>query len=180
MPRSSSVPKGFHSLRGTGRARRDSAGSSASLGEALLSGSVLIRATPESTKVMRVQFVAMHGELRISFTQVTDSCTQSFELCRLDYRTLAVGWFRDDPAMFILAATHNDKLFHEIYCYPTDVSRNLWLGVLKSNNAIVVPMFLKNMRIKYCVNATGAHETDHTFGHVINAVREVTEFELSL
>ena len=176
MRRSASVPKGFHSLRGTGRARRDSAASSASRGEALLSGSVLIRATPESTKVMRVQFAAMDGELRIRFTQVTDSRTQAFELCRLDYRTLAVGWFRDDPAMFILAATDHDKLFHEIYCYPTDVSRNIWLGVLKSKYAIVVPMFLKNMRIKRSDAAAGAHETADTFGHVINAVCEVTDF----
>ena len=174
MRRSASVPKGFHSLRGTTayRARRDSPASSASLGESLLSGSVLIRATPESTKVMRVQFVAMDGELRIRFTQVTDSRIQAFELCRLDYRTLAVGWFRDDPAMFILAATDHDKLFHEIYCYPTDVSRNVWLGVLKSNYAIVVPMFLKNMRIKRSDATAGAHETADSLGHVMHSVLE--------
>ena len=173
MRRSSSVPKGFHSLRGTGRARRDSAASSASLGEALLSGSVLIRATPGATKVMRVQFVAMRGELLIRFTQVTDGRVQAFELCRLDYRTLAAGWFWDDPAMFILAATDHGKLFCEIYCYPTDVPRDVCLVVLESNHVVMMPFY---QRLKRSDATAGAHETADTFGHVINAVCEVTEF----
>jgi len=173
MRRSASLPNSFHALDGTGRARRDSAASAASRAEALLSDSVLIRATPGATKVMRVQFVAMRGELLIRFTQVTDGRVQAFELCRLDCRTLVAGWFWDDPAMFILAATDHGKLFCEIYCYPTDVPRDVWLGVLESNHVVMMPFY---QRLNRSVDTADAHDTAHTFGHLINTVCEVTDF----
>ncbi len=125
---------------------------------------------------MRVQFVARRGELLIRFMQVADADgqVQVFELCRLDYRTLASGWFWHDNAMFILAATDHGKLFHEIYCYPTDVPRDVWLGVLESNRVVMMPFY---QRLKRSDATAGAHETTDTLGHVINAVSEVTEFD---
>jgi hypothetical protein len=144
MRHSVSVPSRLHlSFRGkTASASRH--------GAELVAGSVVIRAAPHATKVMSVQFVTAAHELKIRFMQLTDGRVHAFELCRLDYRTLAAGWFWDDPTMFVLAVTDHGQLLHEIYCYPTDVTRNSWLRVFEGKRMqsmpIVGPRLLVDIR----------------------------------
>jgi hypothetical protein len=155
MRHCASVPRSLHSSFRGKRASAVSPPSTASTVTAaaaaapaapagLVAGSVLIRAAPHATKVMSVQFVAAAHELRIRFMQLTDGQVHAFELCRLDYRTLAAGWFWDDPAMFVLAATDHNQLFHEIYCYPTDVPRNTWLRVFEGKRMRSMPLVDKH------------------------------------
>jgi hypothetical protein len=152
MRHSASVPRSLHSSFRGKRASAVSPPSTASTvtpaapaaPAGLVAGSVLIRAAPHASKVMSVQFVAAAHELRIRFIQLTDGRVHAFELCRLDYRTLAAGWFWDDPAMFVLAATDHNQLFHEIYCYPTDVPRNAWLRVFEGKRMRSMPLVDNN------------------------------------
>jgi len=121
---------------------------------------VLIKAFPESSKVMLVQFVASDKELNIKFTQLINGNMQYFTLCTLDYSNLVVGWYWNNPNMFIIAALHNDKLYHEIYCYPSDISRNEWLKFFEKNNIYSLPFF-KNFN------------QDYNTKYIINSVKEI-------
>jgi hypothetical protein len=71
--------------------------------------------------------------------------------------------------MLVLAATDDGKLFCEIYCYPTDVPRDVWLGVLESNHVVMMPFY---QRLKRSDATAGAHETADSLGHVIHRVLE--------
>jgi hypothetical protein len=122
----------------------------------VFSDNVLIKAFPESSKVMLVQFVASDKELNIKFTQLINSKMQYFSLCNLDYSNLVVGWFWNNPNMFVIAASHNNKLYHEIYCYPRDIQRNEWLKFFEKNNIYSLPFFenfKQNYNTKYIINS---------------------------
>jgi hypothetical protein len=172
MRRSTSVPKNLRSharAASAARAARD-----AMPDYALMAGSVSIRALPQSTKVMRVRFVATDHELRILFEQATQGRVQAFELCRLDYRTLAAGCVRHDPATFVIAATDNDKLFYEIYCLPTDIPRNVWLGLFKFKHVLMTPFFTQ-IRSRRSSDCSGAPDDADAVRYAMHAVCEVTE-----
>ena len=125
----------------------------------LFSDNVLIKAFPESSKVMLVQFVASDKELNIKLTQLINGNMQYFTLCTLDYSNLVVGWHWNNPNMFIIAALHNDKLYNEIYCYPSDISRNEWLKFFEKKNIYSLSFFKdfnnfkQNYNNKYIINS---------------------------
>ncbi len=116
--------------------------------EKVFSDNVLIKAYPESSKCMLVQFVASDKELNIKFTQLINGNMQYFTLCNLDYSNLVIGWIWNIPNMFIIAASQNDKVLHEIYCYPSDISRNEWLKFFEKKNIYPLPFF-KNFNQDY-------------------------------
>jgi len=171
MQRSTSVPR---NLRSHARAASAASASDAMLDYALMAGSVCIRARPQSPTVLRVRFVATDRELRILFEQATDGRVQAFELCRLDYRTLAAGCVRHDPATFVIAATDHDKLFYEIYCLPTDIPRNVWLGLFKFKHVLVTPFFAQ-IRSRPSSICSGASDDIDAVRYAMHAVCEVTE-----
>jgi hypothetical protein len=172
MRRSASVPKYLRSKIDHPRAA--SVASAAVPGNALVSGSVLIRALPQSAKVMRVQFVATDRELQIRFEQATDGRVQAFELCRLDYRTLAAGTIRNHPATFVIAAIHHDKLFHEIYCSPTDVPCNVWLGLFRFKHVSMTYIFAQNKSRRSSCCSCASDDAD-VARFAMQAVGEVSE-----
>ena len=130
MRRNVSMPCNFHSEL---HRRARAAGS----GE--VRGFVLLRATRGARKAMHVQFVAAADALVIRIVQDAGGRRQAFDLCRLDYSVLAVSWTWNDPTAFILAAAHDGRLYHEIYCYPTDASRNAWLRVFEAKSVMSAP-----------------------------------------
>lgn len=138
MRHSASVPHNFHSA--VHAQRRPAACTEPS-------GFVVLRAARGASKAMRVQFVAAAGALIIRLVQDADGQRHAFDLCRLDYRTLAAGWFWDDPAAFVLAAAHDGRLYHEIYCYPADASRNAWLRVFEAKRVMSTPLFDNDRRL---------------------------------
>ena len=100
-----------------------------------MSGSVQIRAAADSRRVMSVQFVGTVGGLRINLLQLINGQVQVFELARLSYRNLAACWAWERNDMFVIAAVEDAtsfRLFHEIYCWPQDISRNDWLAFFES------------------------------------------------
>ena len=122
----------------------------------VFSDNVLIKAFPESSKVMLVQFVASDKELNIKFIQLINGNMQHFTLCNLNYSNLVVGWYWNNPNMFVIAALHNDKLYNEIYCYPSDISRNEWLKFFEKKNKYSLPFFKdfkQNYNNKYIINS---------------------------
>ena len=104
----------------------------------VMSGSVQIRAAADSRRVMSVQFVGTVGGLRINLLQLINGQVQVFELARLSYRNLAACWAWERNDMFVIGAvkeaTTCPPLFHEIYCWPQDISRNDWLAFFESKN----------------------------------------------
>jgi len=136
MRRNASVPQNFHSQLNlsaraavSGEVHRD------------ICGFVLLRATRGARKALRVQLVAEAGALVIRLVQVVEGQRHTFELCRLDYRWLAVGWLWNDLTAFVLAAVHEGRLYHEIYCYPENASRNAWLRVFEAKRVLSMPLF---------------------------------------
>jgi hypothetical protein len=102
-----------------------------------LSGSVLIRASLHSSKVMSVQFVAKEDGLKINLLQLINGQVQVFKLARLSYRNLAACWAWERNDIFVIAAVEDAtslRLFHEIYCWPQDISRNDWLAFFESKS----------------------------------------------
>ena len=103
----------------------------------VMSGSVQIRAAADSRRVMGVQFVGTVGGLGIKLLQLINGHVQEFELARLGYRNLAVCWAWERNDMFVIAAVEDAtsfRLFHEIYCWPQDISRNDWLAFFESKS----------------------------------------------
>ena len=103
----------------------------------VMSGSVQIRAAADSRRVMGVQFVGTVGGLGIKLLQLINGHVQEFELARLSYRNLAVCWAWERNDMFVIAAVEDAtsfRLFHEIYCWPQDISRNDWLAFFESKS----------------------------------------------
>jgi len=41
----------------------------------------------------------------------------------------------------VLAAVHEGRLYHEIYCYPENASRNAWLRVFEAKRVLSMPLF---------------------------------------
>ena len=140
MRHSASVPHNFHSA--VHAQRRPAVCTEPS-------GFVVLRATRGASKAMRVQFVAAAGALIIRLVQDADGQRHAFDLCRLDYHDLAAGWFWDDPTAFVLAAPHDGRLHHEIYCYPADASRNAWLRVFEAKRVMSMPLFDNDRRLAH-------------------------------
>jgi hypothetical protein len=91
-------------------------------------GSVLIRAHENSLKVMNVEFYAGTDDLKINMLKFIEGRTQVFELCNLKYDGLGGCWFWDTNEMFLIGALDKNIMFHEIYCWPLDATRNQWLN----------------------------------------------------
>jgi hypothetical protein len=94
-------------------------------------GDVLIRACKNSQKVMHVEFHAEHDKFKINLLQFVDGHTQVFELCNLNYEGLGSCWFWDNNEIFLIGALEKNTMFHEIYCWPLDATRNQWLNFLE-------------------------------------------------
>ncbi len=97
-----------------------------------MSSSCVIKADPAATKEMRVRMAASQGFLTISFYQESAGTLHAFELCKLTQRNLVVYCPADHPSCFVLAAKMRGKLYHEIYCYPSQNTRDRWLEFFRS------------------------------------------------
>jgi hypothetical protein len=93
---------------------------------ACLTGTVWIKNSPSSDRIMVVQFKADSTHLQINLTQQTMGRWHSFQLCRLLVSDLAAAKDRNDD-VFVLAAVHDNNAWHDIYCYPKDLSPDTWL-----------------------------------------------------
>jgi hypothetical protein len=96
-----------------------------------MSSSCVIKADPAATKEMRVRMAASQGLLTISFYQESAGTLHAFELCKLTLRDLVVYCPADDSCCFVLAAQMQGKLYHEIYCYPSQNLRERWLDFFR-------------------------------------------------
>ena len=112
-------------------------------------GGVLLRGAPDAAKAMRVDFEASPGTLRIVLRQQQDGVVHEFVLSTLDLTTLFVGWDSQNEDMFVLAAQHQGRVFHPIYCYPCRFHRNRCLWVFEDNGCAVTSM----VRTSACENA---------------------------
>jgi hypothetical protein len=92
-----------------------------------MSSSCVIKADPAAAKEMRVHMAAAQGLLTISFYQESAGTLHAFELCKLTLRDIVVYCPADDASCFVLAAQMRGKLYHEIYCYPSQRKRDRWL-----------------------------------------------------
>ena len=97
-----------------------------------MSSSCVIKADPAATKEMRVRMAASQGFLTISFYQESAGTLHAFELCKLTLRDIVVYCPADDSCCFVLAAQMRGKLYHEIYCYPSQNTRDRWLEFFRS------------------------------------------------
>jgi len=124
-----------------------------------MSGSVQIRAAADSRRVMSVQFVGTVGGLRIKLLQLINGQVQEFELARLSYRNLAACWAWERNDMFVIAAVEDAtsfRLFHEIYCWPQDISRNDWLAFFESKS-------VRTMTVQRCKMSAACVSADALF-----------------
>lgn len=136
MRRHASVPRDLHSELYRNARAAESAAASGEVG-----GFMLLRATRGARKALRVQLVLKADALVIRFVQRLNGQSHAFELCRLDYYNLVVGWFWGDSTTFVLAALHDGRLHHEIYCYPENASRNAWLTLFEAKRVLAMPLF---------------------------------------
>ena len=97
-----------------------------------MSSSCVIKADPAATKEMRVRMAASQGFLTISFYQESAGTLHAFELCKLTLRDLVVYCPVNHSSCFVLAAQMGGKLYHEIYCYPPQNTRETWLKFFRS------------------------------------------------
>jgi hypothetical protein len=110
----------------------------------------LLRGAPGAGKAMRVDFEASPDTLRIVLRQQErEGVVHDFVLFTLDLATLFVGWDFQSQDMFVLAAQHQGRVFHPIYCYPCRFRRNRWLRFFEDNGSDVTSM----VRTSACENA---------------------------
>jgi hypothetical protein len=109
----------------------------------------------------------------------THGRVQAFELCRLDYCTLAAGCLRNDPTTFVIAAIDSDKLFHEIYCLPMDIPRNVWMGLFNFKHVLMTPFFTQ-IRSRRSSDCSGAPDDADAVRYAMQAVGEEIESESSI
>lgn len=114
-----------------------------------LRGGVLLKDAPGAEKTMRVDFEASPGTLRIVLRQERDGVAHDFVLCTLDLTTLFVGFDTQNQDMFVLAARHQDRVFHPIYCYPCRFRMDRWLRFFEDNGCAGTSM----VRTSACENA---------------------------
>ena len=108
------------------------------------SGSVQIRATLNSRKVMSVQLVGHSDKLVINLLQLVNAKVHKFELARLSYEHLAVCWAWERNDFFVLGAVKDatsSALCHEIYCWPMDESRDDWLAFFESKRVRTMTVY---------------------------------------
>lgn len=103
-------------------------------------GAILARDTPLSNP-MSLHLDAGKDYLRIFLKQLTNGQVYSFLVAQIKYADLIIGWIWDDCNMFLLAQVIQDKTYDEIYCYPTDVSRNKWLKFFEYKQVPSMPFF---------------------------------------
>lgn len=80
--------------------------------------------------------------LRIVLKQFTNGQVYSFVVAEIKYTDLVTGWLWEDNNTFLLAQAIQDKTYDEIYCNPTDVSRNQWLEFFEQKKVPSMPFFL--------------------------------------
>ena len=112
-----------------------------------VTGSFAICAFPESPKQLDVNFVLSARRLKITLLQGGDSDVKTFEMCSLDLAHLVVGWIWGIKDMFVLAAKHDDKFYHDICCFPMDHGRNMWLECFESRGVRSMILFYKNRQL---------------------------------
>jgi hypothetical protein len=113
-----------------------------------ISGCCLIRAEPDSPKVMCVEFVGTGTGLEINLLQLVHNEMQVFQLARLSYTNLAVCWEWENNDMFVLGALQDTILCHDICCWPQGISRNKWLDFFESKHT-------RTMTVREAVFARG-------------------------
>jgi hypothetical protein len=133
MRRHASVPKNLHSAV----CRHNDQHS-----ENSLVGTIMARDTPQSNPML-LHLDAGKDCLRIFLKQLTNGQVYSFLVAQIKYADIVIGWIWEDSNLFLLAQVIQDKTYDEIYCYPTDVSRNKWLKFFESKQVRTVPFFLK-------------------------------------
>jgi len=112
-----------------------------------VTGSFAICAFPESPKRLHVNFVLSERRLKITLLQAGDSDVKTFEMCSLDLAHLVVGWIWGVKDMFVLAAKHNDKFYHDICCFPADRRRNAWLECFESRGVRSMILFYRKRQL---------------------------------
>ena len=81
---------------------------------------------------MHVIFRANDEKLYIDILQHGPGQQQMFQVCDLEMKHLGVARHADN--MFVLAAVHQQRMYHEIYCRPLDASADTWIRFLESKN----------------------------------------------
>jgi hypothetical protein len=109
-------------------------------------GGVLLKATLDAEKAMRVDFKANPSTLQIVLKQERDGVVHDFTLFTLDLATLFVGWDSKNHDVFVLGAQQQDNVFYPIYCHPCRFRRNKWLRFFENNGCTITSM----VRIQAC------------------------------
>jgi hypothetical protein len=112
-----------------------------------VTGIFAICAFPDSPKRLDVNFVLSERRLKIMLLQAGNSDVKTFEMCSLDLAHLVVGWIWGIKDMFVLAAKHNDKFYHDICCFPADRRRNAWLECFESRGVRSMIFFYRNRQL---------------------------------
>jgi hypothetical protein len=99
--------------------------------------------TPQSDPMLLYLDAGPHC-LRIVLKQLTNGQVYSFKVAEINYTDLVTGWTWEDCNTFLLAQAIQGKTYDEIYCHPTDVSRNEWLKFFEHKQVVSMPFFLNN------------------------------------
>jgi len=103
--------------------------------------SVTISSVPKSPKRLHVKFVLSVNTLKIRLLQEVDGNVQKFDMCSLDLAQLVVGWVWGIKDMFVVAAKHGEKFYHDICCFPVDRGRNTCLEDFESRGVRTIVFF---------------------------------------
>jgi len=85
---------------------------------------------------------AQKENMKIQLKQLINGNVNTFTVAKIDYDSLFIGWLWTIPSMFIIAQTINSHLYDEIFCTPTDESRNVWLKFFESKKVTCRPVKL--------------------------------------
>jgi len=105
-----------------------------------LQDAVCVRDTPES-KALEVHFEAGLHCLKINVKQVLNRNLNSFTVARISYKDLVVGWLWEQRDMFIIAQEIKGVMYDEIFCFPINVHRNIWLRFFEHKRVKSMPVF---------------------------------------
>ena len=104
-------------------------------------GTIMARDTPQSNPMLLYLDASTHC-LCIVLKQLTNGQVYSFVVAEINYTDLVTGWIWEDANTFLLAQAIQGKTYDEIYCHPTDVSRNEWLKFFEHKQVLSMPFFL--------------------------------------
>jgi hypothetical protein len=132
MRRHASVPFNFHSTLPVHNDRRFANS---------MVGTIMARDTPRSNPMLLHLDAGTHC-LRIVLKQLNNGQVYSFVVAEIHYADLITGWIWEDGNTFLLAQDIQGKTYDEIYCTPSDVSRNQWLKFFEQKQVPSMPFFL--------------------------------------